>query len=214
MLHHPGEEGLELSDGAGHEGDLAEVAVLMQLPRLAGAAPEQIREVLMRVAGLVEDVGLLGRLEAQSAVVLDAEDVVQAHRAALLGEAGQLVDQQRELDGQFVVGVAEQADHAEERLRELGFLLEALEDAADADDLGPLGLGAVAVQVDGLPDEERRLLCDLAQTEHLARREARQEPLQLGHSAPLHRQTNPAFVAPHFPVLEDVALSLHKSLLL
>lgn len=116
----------------------------MQLPGLGCAAFEEVSEVLVLVAGFVENVGALGGLEAKGAIVLHADNVVQAHCAALLGKGGQLVDQQRELDEQIVVRIAEQSDNAEERLGDLRLLLEALEDAADVELLRLSGLRAFA----------------------------------------------------------------------
>lgn len=117
----------------------------MQLPGLSCAALEEVREVLMLVAGFAEDVGALGRLEAKGALVLNAVNVVEAHCAALLRKGGQLIDQQGELDDQLVVRVAEQPDNTKERLGESRLLLEALEDAAYVELLRLSGLSAFVV---------------------------------------------------------------------
>ena len=74
-----------------------------------------------------------------------------------------------------MIGVAEQSNNAEESLREFGFLLEALEDATDVEHLWLFGLRAFVVEVDCFFDEIRSLLCDLAQSAHLARDETRHE---------------------------------------
>lgn len=145
MLHHPRQDDLEFFDSPGHVADLTEVAVVMHSPGLRSAAIEEISEVLMLVASFVEDVGFLGRLETHGAVVLNDLEVVKTHSAALLRKRGQLIDQQRELDGQLVIGVAEQSNNAEESLCEFGFLLEALEDATDVEYLWLFGLRAFVV---------------------------------------------------------------------
>jgi hypothetical protein len=107
LLHHPRQDNLKFLDSPRHVGHLTEVAIVVHLPGLRCAALEEISEVLMLVACFVEDVGSLGLLEAHGAVVFNDLDVVQTHSAALLRKRGQLIDRQCELNGQFMIGVAE-----------------------------------------------------------------------------------------------------------
>ena len=86
-------------DGPGDVGDLAEVAVLVESPVVAGAALEEVGEVGVLVAGLVEDVGHSSALQEQGPFLLYYFHVVEADYCAFLREGGQFIYQQAEMDG-------------------------------------------------------------------------------------------------------------------
>jgi hypothetical protein len=149
----------------------------MVAPIALPAALEQIREVVMGVAELVQDVGLLAALQLQRPLVLHHSHPMHAHRRALLGEGLQFVHQEGEVDGDFQIRIAEHSSDTEVVLGSLGLLLEALEDAADVDRLlgGLLRKGLLKVDCPLHVEVAGLLLLEVAQPQHLTGYETRKE---------------------------------------